>query len=53
MTLITYGSCVRIAQEAINFLAPYDISVELIDVQTLLPFDIHNIIGESLKKTIG
>jgi pyruvate/2-oxoglutarate/acetoin dehydrogenase E1 component/TPP-dependent pyruvate/acetoin dehydrogenase alpha subunit len=51
MTLVTYGSCVRIAQEAISFLAPYDISVELIDVQTLLPFDIHNIIGESLKKT--
>lgn len=51
MTLVTYGSCVRIAQEAISFLAPYDISVELIDVQTLLPFDIHNIIGKSLKKT--
>lgn len=51
ITLVTYGSCVRIAQEAISFLATYDISIELIDVQTLLPFDIHNMIGVSLKKT--
>lgn len=51
MTLVTYGSCVRIAQEAVNFLSVYDISVELIDVQTLLPFDLPNIIGQSLKKT--
>ncbi|GIV26703.1 MAG: transketolase [Bacteroidia bacterium] len=51
VTLVTYGSCVRIAQEAVNWLKEHHISVELIDVQTLLPFDIHHRIVESLKKT--
>jgi pyruvate/2-oxoglutarate/acetoin dehydrogenase E1 component len=51
LTLVTYGSCCRIAQEAIKMLEETGISVELIDVQTLLPFDIHNSIVESLKKT--
>lgn len=51
VTLVTYGSSVRIAQEAIKLLAEHDISVELIDVQTLLPFDTHQSIVESLKKT--
>ena len=39
VTLVTYGSCVRVAQEAIEILERHHISVELIDVQTLLPFD--------------
>jgi pyruvate/2-oxoglutarate/acetoin dehydrogenase E1 component len=51
ITLVTYGSCVRIAQEALQILADYSISVELIDVQTLLPFDLEHVIGHSLKKT--
>jgi pyruvate/2-oxoglutarate/acetoin dehydrogenase E1 component/TPP-dependent pyruvate/acetoin dehydrogenase alpha subunit len=51
VTLVTYGSCVRIAQEAIGWLNEHNISVELIDVQTLLPFDIHHSIVESVKKT--
>ncbi len=51
VTLVTYGSCCRIAQEAVNQLKELDISVELIDVQTLLPFDINNSIVESIKKT--
>lgn len=51
LTLVTYGSCVRIAQEAVEQLYEFGISVELIDVQTLLPFDIPNIILESVKKT--
>ena len=51
VTLVTYGSCVRIAQEAVEQLAEFGISVELIDVQTLLPFDIPNIILDSIKKT--
>lgn len=51
ITLVTYGSCVRIAQNAIDTLRLLDISVELIDVQTLLPFDIYGIIGQSVKKT--
>ena len=49
--LVTYGSCVRIAQDAINQLKNFDINVELIDVQTLLPFDSNHQIVESLKKT--
>ncbi len=51
VTLVTYGSCVRIANEAVKQLKEFDISVELIDVQTLIPFDIHGIIADSLKKT--
>ena len=51
LTLVTYGSCVRIAQEALVNLTKVGISVELIDVQTLLPFDIYGIIGNSVRKT--
>jgi len=51
LTLVTYGSTVKIAQEAVAQLALHDISVELIDVQTLLPFDKNKIILESIKKT--
>ncbi|MGD0581736.1 MAG: thiamine pyrophosphate-dependent enzyme [Bacteroidales bacterium] len=51
ITIVTYGSTVRIAQEAVSQLALHDISAELIDVQTLLPFDKDMIILESLKKT--
>jgi len=51
VTLVTYGSCVRIAQDAVEQLKEFDISVELIDVQTLLPFDRKHIIAESIKKT--
>ena len=51
VTVITYGSCVRIAQDGIQLLNEKGISVELIDVQSLLPFDVHHNIVESLKKT--
>jgi pyruvate/2-oxoglutarate/acetoin dehydrogenase E1 component/TPP-dependent pyruvate/acetoin dehydrogenase alpha subunit len=51
MTLVTYGSCVRVAQDAINQLSEHGISVELIDVQSLLPFDLDSQIAESIKKT--
>ena len=51
ITLVTYGSCVRIAEEAIATLKGMGISVELIDVQTLLPFDLEHHIVASLKKT--
>lgn len=51
VTLVTYGSNVRIAMQAIDLLADYGIRVELIDVQTLLPFDINHSIAESLKNT--
>lgn len=51
VTLITYGSCVRVAQQGVDLLKPTGIKVELIDVQTLLPFDLEHRIVESLKKT--
>lgn len=51
ITIVTYGSCVRIAQDAVKQLREFSISCELIDVQTLLPFDINHTIVESLKKT--
>ncbi len=51
VTLVTYGSCVRVAQEGIAMLAAHGISVELIDVQSLLPFDTQHSIVESVKKT--
>jgi pyruvate/2-oxoglutarate/acetoin dehydrogenase E1 component len=51
ITLVTYGSCVRIAQDAIQQLNDLNIRVELIDVQTLLPFDLQGTILQSVKKT--
>lgn len=51
ITLVTYGSCVRIAQDAVEQLQEFSIDVELIDVQSLLPFDLDHAIVESLKKT--
>lgn len=51
VTLVTYGSCVRIAQDASAQLQEFGIDVELIDVQSLLPFDTNHTIVESLKKT--
>jgi len=51
ITLVTYGACVRVAQDAINQLSEHGISVELIDVQSLLPFDLDSQIAESIKKT--
>ncbi len=52
LTLVTYGACVRIATGAARRLKEaYGISVELIDVQTLLPFDLDHVILDSLRKT--
>ena len=51
VTLVTYGSCVRIAEEGIKLLHEHGISVELIDIQSLLPFDLSQDILTSLKKT--
>jgi 2-oxoisovalerate dehydrogenase E1 component len=51
ITVVTYGSTVRIAAEAVRQLSVHDISVELIDVQTLVPFDIEKIILNSIRKT--
>ncbi len=51
VTVVTYGACCAIALEAAEALEQVGIDVEVIDVQTLLPFDLHGVIGESLKKT--
>lgn len=51
VTLVTYGSCIDIAKDAILKLNEVGISVELVDVQTLLPFDVNAEIVKSLKKT--
>jgi len=51
LTLVTYGSCVKIAQEAVKQLKEFNVNVELIDVQTLIPFDRNDMILESIKKT--
>jgi pyruvate/2-oxoglutarate/acetoin dehydrogenase E1 component len=51
ITLVSYGATLRIVQEAAQVVEASGISCEVIDVQTLLPFDIHHLIFESLKKT--
>jgi len=50
-TIVTYGAMCRIAMDAAAQLKDVGISLEVIDVQTLLPFDIHHKIVESIKKT--
>ncbi len=51
VTIVTYGSCVRIAEDAVEQLKEFDISIELIDVRSLIPFDINHQISKSLQKT--
>jgi pyruvate/2-oxoglutarate/acetoin dehydrogenase E1 component len=51
ITVVTYGSTLRVVMEAAQVLEKSSISCEVIDVQTLLPFDIHHQVLESLKKT--
>jgi pyruvate/2-oxoglutarate/acetoin dehydrogenase E1 component/TPP-dependent pyruvate/acetoin dehydrogenase alpha subunit len=51
ITIVSYGSTLRIVQEAAEVLAKMEISCEVIDVQTLLPFDVNHSIVASLKKT--
>lgn len=51
VTLVTYGSCCRIALAAAQYLKEIGIEVEVVDVQTLLPFDRYHIIRKSLEKT--
>ncbi len=51
VTIVSYGSTLRVIQDAMKKLENVGISCELIDVQTLLPFDINHEIVKSLKKT--
>ncbi len=51
VTIVSYGSTLRIVSDAAQTLEQLGISCEIVDVQTLLPFDIHHKILDSLKKT--
>lgn len=51
ITVVTYGACCRFATQAADMLSDVGIEVEVVDVQSLLPFDRHGMIVESLKKT--
>jgi pyruvate/2-oxoglutarate/acetoin dehydrogenase E1 component/TPP-dependent pyruvate/acetoin dehydrogenase alpha subunit len=51
ITIVSYGSVLRIISEAAAILEKADISCEIVDVQTLLPFDVNHLILDSLKKT--
>ncbi|MDR0792681.1 MAG: transketolase [Chitinophagaceae bacterium] len=51
VTIVSYGSMLRIVQDAAARLAAQGIACEVIDIQTLLPFDTNHIIVQSLKKT--
>src|SRR5258708_18130229 len=51
VTLVSYGATLRIVLEAAELLATAGIDAEVVDVQTLLPFDVRGVIVESLKKT--
>ena len=51
ITLVTYGSCCRIALSAAKKLEEFNISIEIIDVQSLIPFDVNHSIVKSIQKT--
>ena len=51
VTVVTYGSMCRIVMESAQDLEKLGVSCEVIDVQSLLPFDIHHVIKDSVKKT--
>lgn len=51
ITLVSYGSTFNLCEIAAQQLDEMGISVELVDVQTLLPFDVNHMISESLEKT--
>ena len=51
ITVVSYGSTFNLCYEASKELEKLNISCELVDVQTLLPFDINHLIVNSLKKT--
>jgi pyruvate/2-oxoglutarate/acetoin dehydrogenase E1 component len=51
VTVVTYGACCEIALRAGALLQTAGIDIEVIDVQTLLPFDLQGVILESIRKT--
>jgi pyruvate/2-oxoglutarate/acetoin dehydrogenase E1 component len=51
VTLVTYGACCAIALESAERLSGLGIETEVIEVRTLLPFDVAGLLGESIRKT--
>ena len=51
ITIISYGSTLRLVEQAVRELLEVDIDCEIIDVQSLIPFDLNNDIVKSLQKT--
>jgi pyruvate/2-oxoglutarate/acetoin dehydrogenase E1 component/TPP-dependent pyruvate/acetoin dehydrogenase alpha subunit len=51
LTIVTYGACCRVVMDAAGELARAGIDVEVIDVRTLLPFDVGHMIAASLSRT--
>jgi len=51
VTLVSYGATLKVVQEAVELLTRNGIDAEVIDVQTLMPFDVRGLIAESVKKT--
>ena len=51
ITVVSYGSTLRIVDKACDLLKEHDINIDLIDIQSIIPFDIDNDIVKSLKRT--
>jgi len=51
ITVVSYGSTLRIVDKACDLLKEHDINIDLIDIQSIIPFDIDNDIIKSLKRT--
>ena len=51
LTVVSYGSTLNLIQEVVKELSDFNISIELIDVQTLIPFDLEKEISKSVSKT--
>lgn len=51
LTIVSYGSTLRIVQQAAKELLEVDIDVEVIDIQSLIPFDLRKDISKSVEKT--
>ncbi|OGS72485.1 MAG: transketolase [Flavobacteria bacterium RIFCSPLOWO2_12_FULL_35_11] len=51
ITVVSYGSTLKLVEEVVNGLKQVDIDIELIDVQSLLPFDINKDVVKSIQKT--
>ena len=51
ITVVSYGSTLKLVEDVVNSLKQVDIDIELIDVQSLLPFDINHDVVKSIQKT--